>query len=145
MDAWIVFASLGMGALAGAFMFAALYGSRHYLRRTYQWQRWSEDLERDAVDLIHAELLVAECQARLGARVGKMPEDFDRVAFKALGLGAALERAVYAEADRRGLVGTIGATEPPPSMPISDRDLKPANGPLPFTIVAGQIVPVSKP
>lgn len=130
-----------LGLLAGVFGFVSMRAGEWHLARGYKWSKWSDDLKHDALDLIHAELLVAECRARLGARIGKMPEDFDRVAFAALGLGAAIERTVYAEAERRGIAGKglVPTKEAaPPSLPAPESAPTPV--PASATFVAGHLV-----
>jgi hypothetical protein len=129
--------ALVLGALAGAAMFAALSGARWHLRRSYNFARWGEDIERDAFDLIHAHLLVAECRLRLAQRIEKLPDDFEHPVFQAAQIGVAIERAVLAEAEKRGLMPSAAkpaVVKEAPAKVESDRS-------APFTFVGGHLVP----
>ncbi len=99
-----------------------------------QHRQFAEDLQMDAEALIRAELHVAELQAQLARKIGEMPAEFSAPALLAVRMGYAVEKAVLAEAVRRGLVsGAVVADltapaendapreEPPPAPRGSDK------------------------
>lgn len=104
MPTWVIFASLGMGALAGLVVVFGFFGVRWHLAREWRFSRWSAEVEITAVELIQAELRVAELQVKLAALAGRIPDDFNAPIFQAARVGAKLERAAYLEAERLGLI-----------------------------------------
>lgn len=103
MPLWVPIASLLMGVLA----YSASAMVARVLRRwkaPARFDEWQDELVVMTHELCEAHLHVAGLQAALLQRLGELPADFQAPVFKAVHLGQAVERAVLAEALRRGLV-----------------------------------------
>jgi hypothetical protein len=69
-----------------------------------EFQRWATELEQESYELMNARIYVAVLEARVAAKIGKMPESFDAAAFAAIRLGFGIEQAVLHRLERRGLI-----------------------------------------
>lgn len=106
---------------------------------------WAAELERHAFDLCRAHLDAATLQAGLAGLLAKMPTEFQPATFKALALGEALERAVLAEAERRGLVPASGEVAPETGDSAPGGAVLPFPGPGPTLVWrGGQLEPARR-
>lgn len=113
--------------------------------------KWMVDLEMDAIALVRARLHVAELECSMSERIGKMPPEFQSPTFAAAQVGWQIQRAVIAEAKRRGIwnpetLDAVVAVEPLPAEPPPE--VRPTNDiasaiTTGFRSVGGQLVPFS--
>lgn len=99
-------------AMFGAGVGLITYQVRKWWDRRHigRFNRWLEELEAQAIQVIQDDARAAESKANLFALIGELPADFDPTIFLTCKVAEGLHRAVLLEAERRGLV-TAGTFE----------------------------------